>query len=569
MQKSELKKQRAKGRGLMFFVGVFSVFVNILMLTGSLFMLQVYDRVLGSGSVETLLALFFLMVALYAIMGVLDYIRGRVAARIGASFQAGLDSRVFGAQINRANQTGVHTSALADLESIQRFYSSPVIFALFDIFFSPLFLAAIFMFHMWLGWAAIAGTVVLIMVTTLNQILTKRVVAEANQASAQANAFSEDIRNHSELVRGLGMTNAALAKWLVVRNAALKKQISSSDRTGGFTAFSKSFRFFLQSTMLALGAYLTLLGEVTGGAMIASSIMLGRALAPIEQIIGQWPLVLRMKQGWKSLETLLSEVPDEADLTPLPRPKALLQLEQVSVVPPGTKSIVLQKLSFELKPGEVLGVLGHSASGKSCLARILTGIWRPVSGKLRLDGATLDQFSAEDLGKHVGYLPQDVTLFNATIAENISRLQANADPEMVIKAAKMAGAHELILKFPDGYNTRVTSKGGVLSGGQKQRVGLARAMFGDPVILVLDEPNSNLDAPGQHALNKAIQTMKANDNAVVMMVHRAPALAACDLVLVLEGGIARGFGPRDEMLKKFTKGNGQQLPPPKPEGHAP
>jgi len=564
VQKSELKKQRSKGRGLMFFVGVFSVFVNILMLTGSIFMLQVYDRVLSSGSVETLVALFMLVGALYAIMGVLDYIRGRVAARIGASFQAGLDSRVFGAQINRANQTGVHTSALADLESIQRFYSSPVLFAIFDIFFSPLFLAAIFMLHMWLGWAAVAGMVVLIITTTLNQILTRRVVAEANQASSQANAFSEDIRNHSELVRGLGMANAALAKWQVVRNTALKKQISSSDRTGGFTAFTKSFRFFLQSAMLALGAYLTLLGEITGGAMIASTIMLGRALAPIEQIIGQWPMVLRMRQGWKSLEDLLAEVPDEAELTPLPRPKALLQLEQVSVVPPGTKAIVLQKLSFELKPGEVLGVLGLSASGKSSLARILTGIWKPVSGKVRLDGATLDQFSADDLGKHVGYLPQDVTLFNATIAENISRLQADADPEMVIKAAKMAGAHELILKFPEGYNTRVTSKGGVLSGGQKQRVGLARAMFGDPVILVLDEPNSNLDAPGQHALNKAIQTMKANDNAVVMMVHRAPALAACDLVLVLEGGIARGFGPRDEMLKKFTKG--QQLPPPKPEG---
>ena len=553
----------------MFSVGLFSVFVNILMLTGSLFMLQVYDRVLSSGSVETLLALFTLVGALYAIMGVLDYIRGRVAARIGASFHAGLDSRVFGAQINRTNQTGVHSSALADLEAIQRFYSSPVIFALFDIFFSPLFLAAIFLFHIWLGWAAVAGMVVLIIVTTLNQLLTKRVVAEANQASAHANAFSEDIRNHSEMVRGLGMTNAALAKWQVVRNGALKKQISSSDRTGGFTAFSKSFRFFLQSAMLALGAYLTLLGEVTGGAMIASSIMLGRALAPIEQIIGQWPVVLRTKQGWRSLETLLSEVPNEAALTPLPKPKALLQLEQVSVVPPGTKSIVLQKLSFELKPGEVLGVLGLSASGKSSLARILTAIWQPVSGKVRLDGATLDQFGTDDLGKHIGYLPQDVTLFNATIAENISRLQANADPEQVIKAAKMAGAHELILKFPDGYNTRVTSKGGVLSGGQKQRVGLARAMFGDPVILVLDEPNSNLDAPGQHALNKAIQTMKASGNAVVMMVHRAPALAACDLVLVLEGGIARGFGPRDEMLKKFTKGNGQQLPSPKPKGDAP
>jgi len=566
LQKNELRKQRAKSNSLLFFVGVFSVFVNVLMLTGSLFMLQVYDRVLSSGSKETLLALTILVGALFAIMGVLDYVRGRVAARIGASFQAGLDSRVFGAQIDRAVLTAHSTPYLADLEAIQRFYSSPVIFAIFDIFFSPLFFAAIFIFHPLLGQAALAGAAVLVVVTILNQIFTTRVVKNANIASSQANVFSEDIRNHSEMVRGLGMTNAALSKWQEIRNQALQKQILSSDRTGAFTAFSKSFRFFLQSAILALGAYLVLQGEITAGAMIASSIMLGRALAPIEQIIGQWPVVLRMRQGWSSLVDLLAEVPKESELVSLPRPRALLRLEQVSVIPPGTKSIVLQKLSFELKPGEVLGVLGHSASGKSSLARVLTGIWQPVAGNIRLDGAALDQFGSEILGKHVGYLPQDVTLFSATIAENISRLQPDADPEMIVKAAKMAGAHELILRFPDGYNTRVDSKGGVLSGGQKQRVGLARAMFGEPVILVLDEPNSNLDAPGQHALNEAIKTMKANGNAVVMMVHRAPALAACDLVLVLEGGIARGFGPRDEILEKFTKGNAPRPLPPKPEG---
>lgn len=564
MPKSELKQQRRETRGLMFSVGIFSVFVNILMLTGSLYMLQVYDRVLSSGSVETLIALSGLVVGLYAIMGILDYIRGRVAARIGAAFQAGLDARVFGAQINRTSQTGVNTSSLADLEAIQRYYSSPILFALFDIFFSPLFLAAIFMFHSILGYAAIAGTLVLVATTILNQFLTKNVVLEANKTAAQANAFSEDLRSHAELVRGLGMSDAALQKWQKYRDKALSNQISSSDLTGTFTSFSKSFRFLLQSAMLGLGAYLTLQGLVTAGAMIASSIMLGRALAPIEQLIGQWPMLVRKRQAWKTLDELLAEVPKEPQLAQLERPEALLRLEQVSVVPPGTRQLVLQKLSFELKPGQVLGVIGQSASGKSSLAKILTGIWKPASGKIRLDGATLDQYSSKDLGNYIGYLPQDVTLFSGTIAENISRMEPDAPPEKYIKAAKMAGAHDLIKQLDDGYNTLVNSKGGVLSGGQKQRIGLARAMYGDPVIMVLDEPNSNLDAQGQAALDMAIKNMIKNKAAVVMMVHREAALEVCDLAMVLHEGVLRGFGPLQEIKDKFFKrpgaraGNGQQ-----------
>jgi len=553
VQKSELKKELGRNRGLLLSVGLFSVFVNILMLTGPIFMLQVYDRVLGSGSEETLLALFLLVGTLYTIMGLLDYIRGRVSARIGASFQAGLDNRVFGAQINRSLQTNSQLSNLADLEAIQRFFSSPVIFAFFDIPWTPIFIAVIFVFHPWLGWAAIAGASVLIIVTILNQLLTKRLVLDANRASAEGHAFSEDIRSHRELVRGLGMTESALQKWQDVRNNALAKQILSSDRTGGFSAFSKSFRFFLQSTMLALGAYLVLQGEITAGAMIAASIMLGRALSPIEQVIGQWPVVLRTRQGWNSLNELLAAVPRPPTLTALPKPRALLEVERASVVPPGAKEPTLKAISFKLEPGQVLGVIGQSASGKSSLARILTGIWRPVSGKVRLDGATLDQFESDSLGQHIGYLPQDVTLFSASIADNIARLSPDAGSEDIVAAAKMAGAHEMILQLADGYNTMVNAQGGTLSGGQKQRIGLARAMFLKPVILVLDEPNSNLDSPGTLALNTAIRTIKSTGGAVIIMAHRPAALAECDLVLILENGAVKAFGPRDTVLKAQVK----------------
>ncbi len=527
------------------------------MLTGPIFMLQVYDRVLGSGSEETLAALFLLVATLYTIMGLLDYIRGRISARVGASFQAGLDNRVFSAQISHTQQAYSRSSGLADLEAIQRFFSSPVIFAFFDIPWTPIFIAVIFIFHPWLGWTAVAGASVLIILTALNQLMTRKSVLEANRTSAQANAFSEEIRRHRELVRGLGMTGSALQKWHVARNDALTKQILSSDRTGGFAAFSKSFRFFLQSTMLAVGAYLTLQDEITAGAMIAASIMLGRALSPIEQVIGQWPTVLRTRHGWNSLNQLLTAAPEASARTTLPKPRAILEVEHASVVPPGAKEPTLKGINFKLEPGQVLGVIGQSASGKSSLARILTGIWQPVSGKVRLDGATLDQFKSENLGQYIGYLPQDVTLFSASIADNIARLAPKASSEDIVTAAKMAGAHEMILRLPDGYNTMVNAQGGTLSGGQKQRVGLARAVFQNPVILVLDEPNSNLDSAGTLTLNAAVRAIKAAGGAVIIMAHRPAALAECDLVLVLESAAVKAFGPRDTVLKAQVKNYAQ------------
>ncbi|PHQ99806.1 MAG: type I secretion system permease/ATPase [Marinosulfonomonas sp.] len=557
---AELKAARRKNRGLFWAVGIFSAFVNLLMLTGPLYMLQVYDRVLSSGSVETLLALSVLVTFLFAMMGLLDYARGRILARIGARFQSSLDRRVFSAVL-RANARGRGTpetnSGLRDLEAVQRLLTSPVLTAIFDIPWTPVFLGGIFLFHPWLGILAISGGGFLILITLLNQWITRTPVLDANMSTHQASQMAEQLRGESELVQSLGMQGAVFDRWNAAREAALAASIRASDSTGSFTILTKTFRMFLQSAMLGLGAYLVLQNELTAGAMIAGSILLGRALAPIEQSIGQWALVQAASKGWSNLTILLSEVPVEPVRTTLPRPKALLVAEQVTVVPPGQAQASLRMVSFTLKPRQALGVIGSSGAGKSTLARAITGVWRVAGGKIRLDGATLDQYDPDVLGQHIGYLPQRVQLFDGTIAENIARLSMNPDDAAVIKAAKKAAAHDMILEFPDGYDTRVSTNGGRLSGGQLQRIGLARAMYGDPVILVLDEPNSNLDNDGSTALNTAIRQMKADGGAVMIMAHRPAAIQECDLLIVLEGGTLKAFGPKDDVMREMVKNHEQ------------
>lgn len=546
--------------GAIFSIGLFSVFVNLLMLTGPLFMLQIYDRVLGSRSEETLVALVILVAMLYAIMGALDFARGRIAARVGAGFQASLDDRVFDVLMRRAispEERNRPATGLNDVESIQRLLSSPALFAFFDLPWTPLFLAAIFIFHPMLGVLAVSGGAVLILITVANQLMTRRHVAKAGATAAGASAIAESLRKEAELVRGLGMHDQALNRWSGKRTEALEANIAASDRTGGFTILSKTLRMFLQSAMLALGAYLVLQNEMTAGAMIAGSILLGRALAPIEQAIAQWSLVQRARQGRQSLAFLLGATPVVPAKTELPRPRAYLDLSQVTVVPPGDNMATLRVVSFRVEPGQALAVIGESASGKSTLARVLAGIWAPVSGKVRLDGATLDQYGSTALGRYIGYLPQDVALFDGTIAENIARLQSDPDAEKVIAAAKKADAHEMILQLSDGYDTKVSSGGGRLSGGQKQRIGLARAMYDNPVILVLDEPNSNLDAHGGFALDAAIRTIKAEGGAVIIMAHRPSGISECDIVLVLDKGLVKAFGPRDEVLQQQVQNYNQ------------
>lgn len=556
---AELREARGQARGLVFAVAVFSSFVNLLMLTGPLFMLQVYDRVLGSRSEETLVALAVLVAFLYLMMGVLDYARGRVMARIAARLQSTLEGRVFDASLRQAAvaRDGTATNALRDLDSVQRFVGAPVFMSFFDLPWTPLFLLGIFIFHPWLGSLALIGGGILVLTGLLNQWRTRAPVQEASASAMRAEHMSNQMRAEAETVRSLGMMGAAFQRWHGLRRQASDQNLEASDRSGGFSIFSKTFRQFLQSAMLGLGALLVLKGEMTAGAMIAGSILLGRALAPVEQVIGNWSMLQGAMRGWGQLRDLLSEVPPQDARTTLPRPKALLEVQQLTVVPPGESQASLRMLNFRLQPGQALGVIGASGAGKSTLARAITGVWRAAGGRIRLDGATLDQYDPDVLGRHIGYLPQRVGLFDGTIAENIAKLDANPDSEKVVAAAKKAAAHDMILRLPDGYDTQISGVSGRLSGGQLQRIGLARAMYGDPVLLVLDEPNSNLDNDGSVALNTAIRQMKSAGNAVMIMAHRPAAIAECDLLLVLEGGMIKAFGPRDEVLRSTVKNHAE------------
>lgn len=556
IQNSKLTQARKQGDKLLFSVGLFSAFVNILMLTGPLFMLQVYDRVLGSRSNETLTALFILVVLLYLFMGCLDYARGRVLARFGARFQSYLDETVFRNSLKRAiveSERASPANGLRDIEAIQALVSSPAAFAVFDIPWTPLFIAAIFIFHPVLGWMAVAGGILLLMITILNQYLTKKRVMDAAIKSSQSHSFAEAARQAAEVIHAQGMQSIITKRWKQSRNASLDASINSSDFTGIFSALTKSFRLLLQSAMLALGAYLVLKNELTPGAMIAGSILLGRALAPIEMAVGQWPMVVRARNGWQSLKTILANERDVPEKMHRAKPKALLVVKNLGVVPPGEKKPTLAGVGFTLKPGEVLGVIGKSGSGKSTLARALVGLWPPAIGEIRLDGEVLQNYDPELLGQYLGYLPQSVSLFHGTIAENVARMAENPDPEMVKEAVKMAEADQLVKNLPESFDTIIHNGTGRLSGGQKQRLGLARAIYGDPALLILDEPNAALDADGSQALNAAVRKFKEQGKAVIIMTHRPMAISECDHLLYLESGRQQAYGPRDEVLSSIVK----------------
>jgi ATP-binding cassette subfamily C protein len=554
--KEEMAAARRADNGLMLSVGLFSAFVNVLMLTGPLFMLQVYDRVLGSRSVETLVALFVLVAFLFLMMGILDLARGRVAARMAARYQDRLDRRVFAAALAHGDAKPgevISGTSLRDLEIIRQFLASPVFLALFDAPWAPFFLAAVFVFHPWLGLMALGGGLVLVAIALINQSSTRQDVIGAHAAAQKADRLADQFRDEADAIQSMGMRGASFGRWAEARSAALSQSLRAGDRSGIWTVSSKTFRLFLQSAMLALGALLVLRGELTAGAMIASSILMGRALAPVEQAIGGWALAQRAAEGRQRLAALLGTVPPEGKRTALPKPRAVLEANQLTVVPPGQSQAALRMVSFRLEPGQALGVIGPSGAGKSTLARAITGIWKPAGGWMRLDGATLDQYDPDMLGAHVGYLPQRVTLFDGTIAENIARLSQNPDDTAIVAAAQKADAHKMILDLPDGYNTRVSQAGGRLSGGQIQRIGLARALYGDPVILVLDEPNSNLDNAGSQALNAAIRAMKDDGRSVIIMAHRPAAIQECDTLLMLDNGTRRAFGPRDEVLNSVVR----------------
>lgn len=555
----ELRAARAASRQAVFTAFLFSALVNVLMLTAPLYMLQVYDRVLVSRSEETLLALSLLMAFLFVIMGVLDHARGRITARVGARLQEALDARVLSAAFRRLTVAPQDTAALAaqkDLDAIARFWASPVLLALFDAPWAPVFIAAIFVFQPWLGALALAGGLVILVLSLANQHATDRPLQAANLAGLAAERQAENLKQEAELVQSLGMAAAAFARLKTRRDAALDAGLAAADSAGRYSVAIRTFRLFLQSAMLGLAAWLVLRQELSAGAMIAASILTGRALQPVEQAVGQWAVLSRARQAGTRLAGLLASVPPLPTRTDLPRPKALVEVQGLTVVPPGAAAPVLRNLSFTLPPGRALGVIGPSGSGKSSLARTLSGVWHPAAGRIRLAGATLDQYDPDRLGSYIGYLPQRVTLFDGTIAENIARLHAGADAGRIVAAARAAAAHQMILKLPNGYDTQVATMGSRLSGGQIQRIGLARALYGDPVLLILDEPNSNLDNDGSIALNSAIRTAKARGASVLIMAHRPAAIQECDLLLVLQDGAAAAFGPRDTVLREAVRNAG-------------
>lgn len=559
----ELRAARAAGWQPLLAVTLFSAVVNLLMLTGPLFMLQVYDRVLASRSAETLAALFGLVVFLFLVMGGVDVIRSRIMQRLAARFQDKLEPRVFQAALRdgatRGDEAGATAAGMRDLDAIQRLISSPVALAVFDLPWAPLFLAAIFVFHPLLGVVATVCGAILVIATIASRMLTRAPLQAASQSAAQAQRMADLYRTEGEAITALGMRGATFARWRRHRIAARQSTVGAGDITTGFSVFSRSFRLFLQSAMLAAGAFLVLRHELTPGAMIASSIVMARALAPVDQLVGGWPAVQAAQDGWARLARLLSRFPAEAPQTALPRPPAQMEVRNLTVVPPGETVATLRALNLRIAPGTALGVIGPSGAGKSTLARALINAWPAASGSIRLGGATLDQYEPDVLGRLIGYLPQQVTLFDGTIAQNIARLAESPDAAAVVRAAQAAAAHQMILDLPHGYDTRISQTAGRLSGGQIQRIGLARALFSDPVVLILDEPNSNLDHEGSEALNQAVRRLKAAGGAVIIMAHRPAAISECDNLLVLDGGLARAHGPRETVLQQAVRNSAQLL----------
>ena len=532
------------------YAGFFSAAVNLLMLVPVIYMLQVYDRVVSSGSYSTLTMLTLLMVALTAALGGFEWVRSMILISASNRIEKNLRRRVSDATFKRALLTGGTVSnaqPLNDLSSLRQFLTGNGLFAFFDAPWFPIYVFIMFMFHPMFGYAAIfAGIVMVALAYTTEKVTSKKLQDANSQSNWINNQVSGTIKN-SEVIAAMGMADDLRHRQESKFDQVLTLQTDASRWAGILQSLSKTFRMVMQSLLLGLGALLALQQEISPGMMIAGSLLLGRALAPIDMLVGTWKGFTLARGQYDRLGQLLNQIPKDADTMSLPAPTGKLSVEQVMVVPPGSKNIVVRGVTMELVPGEALGIVGPSASGKSCLARALLGIWPAYSGKVRLDGADIASWNRTELGPYIGYLPQDIELFDGSISENISRF-GDVDPEKVVAAAKTAGVHELILNLPQGYDTVIGGAGGVLSGGQRQRIGLARAIYGTPRYLVLDEPNSNLDDQGERELVEAIRRIKAGGATVIVITHRTMVLQCVDKILVMRDGAAQSFGPRDQVL---------------------
>ncbi|MEQ5801199.1 type I secretion system permease/ATPase [Halomonas sp. H10-9-1] len=551
---TDLQRALRACRGSFVSVGFFSMFVNILMLVPPMYMLQVYDRVLTTQSEETLLMLTLVVVFLFMVMGGLELVRSRMLVRVGNRLDTNINARLYSAMFRRSVVTqGQHSAQpLSDLTGLRQFLTGNGLFAFFDAPWVPVYLGVLFLFHPWLGIFATCAGIVLLILAIANEKATKGLLAEANSEHIKAQDLANSNLRNAEVLHAMGMLPGIMGRWAEKHHEFLAKQSQASDRAGALTNASKVLRLLFQSMILGLGAYLVLQAEMTPGMMIAGSIIMGRALAPIDQMIGSWKGFVSARGAYGRLNELLTQIPEDNRRMSLPAPKGDLAVETVVAAPPGVRMATIRGINFDTPAGEHVGIIGPSAAGKSTLARVLLGIWPTQVGSVRLDGAEMMHYNRDELGPHVGYLPQDIELFDGTISENIARF-GEVDPDKVVKAAKKAGVHEMILELPNGYDTYISSTSGALSGGQRQRVGLARALYGNPVFIVLDEPNSNLDEAGERHLSQAIQHLKQEGVTLFVISHRTSVLKNMDKLLVMKDGQVSAYGPRDQVMAQFAK----------------
>ncbi|WP_127754102.1 type I secretion system permease/ATPase [Devosia sp. 1566] len=548
-----LKEALATYRPVLTAAVVFSLAINILLFVTPLYMMQIYDRVLSSRSEPTLVMISVIAVMAMVIYGLLEYVRSRMLVRVGMQFDEVLSGPLFDAAISTEinSPQGQSVQAVRDMDSVREFLTGGGLITLCDAPWAPLFIALGFFLHPLLGTVALVGAIVIFGLALINEMMTRQHLRNAGDAAnAAAQYVSATLRN-KEVIHAMGMRGAVRDRWLSQHRGVIGWQASASDRAGGLHTLTKFMRMALQTAILGAGAWLAIRQEISPGAMIAASMLMGRALQPVEQAVGQWKGFVAARDAYGRLSNLFLATPTKTEAMALPSPKGAVSAESAFVAPPGAPKATLRNVSFAVAPGEVLAIIGPSGSGKTTLLRALVGVWPTISGAIRIDGSALPHWDSEQLGKHLGYLPQDVELFAGSIAENIARF-SEADPVKVVQAAELAGVHQLIQSLPQGYDTVMGAGGGTLSGGQRQRVGLARALYNMPAVVVLDEPNSNLDSSGEDALAAAIRAIKQAGSTVIVSTHKRNLLANADKVLVLQDGSVQAFGPRDQVLQKFT-----------------
>ncbi len=559
-KKNEIEQVLLGFKSTFWTVGTFSAITNLLMLVPSLYMLQVYDRVLASRNELTLVMLTVLMLGAYLLMVGLELVRSFVLVRVGARFDMMLNKRVYTAAFeqNLKQAGGNAGQSLSDLTTLRQFLTGNALFAFFDAPWFPVYLAVIFMFEPALGWFALGGTLILVVLAYVNERVTKAPLSEANSMAIAANTMATNNLRNAEVIESMGMLPNLIQRWFKTHGKFLQLQADASEKAAKIASATKFVQVSLQSLVLGFGALLVLENKMTPGMMIAASILVGRALAPVQQVIAVWKSLSTTRSAFERLTKLLEANPARDAGMELPKPQGALSVENVTAGPPGAKAPVIKGLNFAIQPGDVLGVIGPSGSGKSTLARLLVGVWPSMMGKVRLDGADIYQWNKGELGPHMGYLPQDIELFSGTVSENIARF-GDVDSEKVVQAAKRAGVHDMILHMANGYDTRLGDAGAGLSGGQKQRLGLARAMYGDPAVIVLDEPNSNLDDVGEQALVQAVLDLRQHGKTIVLITHRTSVLGVTNKLLLMRDGSAQAFGPTKDVMTALQEASQKMI----------